>query len=107
MTLPELPKIRKKKEADITPHVLLWFKKNYPRSAAIEIKYGKNKLEEHQVTALAQVAKGSFTYKIPDMGRMNPFDGFLLKDADACLVTCEGRTCLVEVNKTHTFSIKV
>jgi len=107
MTLPDLPRTLKKREADITPHVLAWFKKNYPRSCAIEIKYGKNKLEDHQVTALAQVAKGSFTYKIPDMGRKNPFDGFLLKDADAVVVTCEKRTCDVEVNKTHTFTIKV
>jgi hypothetical protein len=107
MTLPDLPRTLKKREADITPHVLTWFRKNYPRSCAIEIKYGKNKLEEHQKTALAQVAKGVFAHKIADTGRKNPFDAFLLKNADAIVVTCEKRNCLVEVNQTHSFTIKV
>lgn len=110
MTLPELPKILKKREANITPDVLRWFKDNYPHSCAIEIKYGKNKLEDHQKTALAQVAGGCFSYKIADTGRRNPFDGFLLKNAYACVVTCEGRMCHVECtnNKNQdTFEIKV
>ncbi len=110
MTLPELPKIKKKREANITPDVLRWFRNNYPHSCAIEIKYGKNTLEEHQKTALAQVQAGAFTFKIPDTGRRNPFDGFLLRDAYACVVICEGRTCNVECTnkkKTDTFEIRV
>lgn len=110
MTLPELPRVLKKREANITPDVLRWFKENYQHSCAIEIKYGKNKLETHQKTALAQVASGCFSYKIPDMGNRICFDAFLLKDAYACVVTCEGRTCQVECTnnkQTDTFEIRV
>lgn len=101
---PALPTKRKHKEADVTPAVLAWFEKHYPRSCAIEIKYGKNILLEHQITALTRVKKGSFSYKIPDMGRKNPFDAVYLKNADAIVVRCENKKCTAVVNDVQTFS---
>ena len=93
MRLPELPKKRAHKEADITPLVFDWFEKNWKNSAAIEIKVGKNKLKPHQEIALRMVAKSTFSYKIPDMGRVICFDGFLLKNADSFIVTCNDGIC--------------
>ena len=92
--LPELPQKRKHREADVTPEVLLWFEKNYPRTVALEIKVDKNKLLPHQKIALQQVEFGVFKYKLPDMGRKNPFDGFVMKNADAFVVVCEKRKCI-------------
>ncbi len=91
--LPILPKARKHKEADITPLVKEWFVKNYPRSVALEIKVKGGRLKPHQAVALQQVQDGVFSFKIPDMGRLNPFDVFVLKDADAFEVWCDGNMC--------------
>lgn len=91
--LPNLPKKYNRKEAEITPLVKRWFEDNYHKSVALEVKVGKNKTLSHQDTALNKVAQGCFGYKIPDMGRKVPFDIFILKDADAFVVTCNGREC--------------
>ena len=94
--LPNLPRKLNKREAKVTPLVIAWFKENYPKSVALEIKVGKNKLLPHQKIALEQVQEGEFAWKIPDMGKRNPFDAFILKDADAFVVVCEGRDCKAE-----------
>lgn len=108
MTLPSLPKIYKRKEAKITPKVFAWLEKNYPHSCAVEVKIKGSELKPHQKIALSQVDKGNFSYKIPDMGRSNPFDGFVLKNADALVVVCEGRKCQVEdVGGNYLFAFKV
>ena len=95
MKLPDLPRQLNKREAEVTPRVINWFEKNYPRSVAVEIKVGKNKTKSHQDLALKEVQDGVFSYKIPDLGRKNPFDFFTLKNADAFVVTCnlEEREC--------------
>jgi len=91
MDLPVLPKKRNMTEARITPRVIKWFKDNYPRSCALEIKVKPNIILDHQDTALHQVCNGVFSYKIPDVGRSKkPFDAVVLKgDADGILVTCD------------------
>lgn len=91
--LPELPKKYKRREAKVDGLVMAWFKKNYPESVAVEVKVGKNKILPHQDAALSEVDRGVFVYKIPDMGRRNPFDGFVLKNAKAFVVTCDGMKC--------------
>lgn len=114
MEFPDLPKKRNNTEARITPKVIKWFKENYPRSCALEIKVKPNKVLPHQDTALHQVSTGVFAYKIPDEGRAKkPFDAFLLNDADGILVTCDKEknrwSCLCEVygsNKSP-FTIKL
>lgn len=75
---------------------MAWFKRNWPNSCAIEVKIRRGVAKEHQIKALQEVSRGVFGYKIPDMGRRNPFDSFILKNADAFLVICEGYTCEVE-----------
>ncbi len=100
MSLPKLPRILKKKEADITPRVIKWFEENWPNSVALEIKVGKNKILPHQEIALNQVTKGLFSYKIPDTGRRNPFDAFVLKKADAFVIFCDGNKCLASQFKS-------
>lgn len=93
MTLPKLPRVLKKKEADISPCVFKWFEQNYPKSVAIEIKVKGGRTKPHQTIALKQVDAGVFSHKMPDMGRRNPFDGFMLKNADAYVVTCDKGIC--------------
>jgi len=91
--LPPLNKLYKRSEAKIDTPVLEWFANNYPYSVAIEVKVGKGKLLPHQELALNEVQDGEFYYKIPDMGRKNPFDGFVLKGAHAFKVVCTGKNC--------------
>ena len=101
MNLPELPKLRKHKEADITPSVMAWFIDNYPRDYAVEVKIKGGRIKKHQPVALKQVHEGKFDYKLPDRGARNPFDFIGLKQADALLVICDGRLC-----KAYTYDNK-
>jgi len=103
--LPTLPKKRRHKEADISSDVFNWFLKNYPKSVALEIKIKGNKAKPHQIIALKQVQDGKFYYKFPDMGRRNPFDGIVLKNTDAFVVTCDGRICEAVGRKTFNFKL--
>ncbi len=107
MELPDLPKKKKRREADITPLVLRWFEDNYHKSCAIEIKVGKNKILPHQLAALAQVHGGTFSHKLPDMGNRNPFDAFLLINAKALLVTCQGMECVAVEPDGKSFEFKI
>lgn len=91
--MTRLPKKRARKEADVTPRVVKWFRENYANSVALEIKVGKNRALPHQRAALCAVQDGMFSYKIPDQGARNPFDAFVLYNADAFLVTCIGNKC--------------
>ncbi len=104
--LPELPKQYKRKEAKIDGLVLEWFLDNYPDDVAIEVKLKGNKLLPHQELALNQVKIGKFSYKIPDMGRKNPFDGIVLKKAKAFVVVCDGMTCIA-TSGDENFTIKL
>lgn len=108
MQLPNLPKKQNRKEAKIDGPVIKWFEDNWPRSCAIEVKVKGGKLKPHQLLALVEVQRGSFSFKIPDMGRKNPFDGFVLKNADAFVVECDGRICEARNtsdNTTFTFEV--
>ncbi len=91
--LPELPKIRKRKEADITPFVMDWFFNNYPHDVAVEVKIKGGRLKKHQPVALEQVAYGVFKHKLKDFGGRNPFDFIVLKKAHAFIVIADGRHC--------------
>lgn len=93
MELPPLTKQYKREESKIDGPVLEWFLKNYPYSFALEIKTKNGKLLPHQMLALEEVQNGSFGWKIPDLGRRNPFDCFGLKGAHAFKVVCDGRKC--------------
>lgn len=77
--MDDLPRKLKKKEASKTPAVMKWFLENYPHDVSVEVKVGKNKIKEHQEAALEQIRRGKFAYKIPDMGRRNPFDFMVFK----------------------------
>ena len=106
--LPDLPKQYKRKEAKIDSKVIKWFEDNYPYSVALEIKIKNGKLKPHQEIALKQVQDNTFSYKIPDMGRRNPFDGFVLKNADAFVVTCDSNACeAVRIDKVKKFNFKI
>jgi 1,4-alpha-glucan branching enzyme len=86
--MEDLPRKLKKKEASKTPAIIEWFFLNYPYSVAVEVKMAKNKVKEHQQAALKQVKDGTFTYKLPDMGRRNPFDFVIFKgDVHAVIVS--------------------
>ena len=89
--LPDLNRKLKKREAEITPRVLDWFRKNYPFSCAIEIKATKkatipaSALLPHQLQSLLAVqSEAGLTHKISDIGRIRqPFDAFQLKNAQS------------------------
>jgi hypothetical protein len=89
----------------VTPLVIRWFEANWPRSAAVEVKVKGNKPLPHQEEALRQVRAGTFAWKIRDMGSRNPFDFFMLKGADAFVVTCDGRKCRAEGTSTFDFQV--
>ncbi len=98
--LPNLPKKRKHKEADITPAIAAWLLEYWPNDCVAEIKIKGQKPKPHQVIALRQVADGNFAYKLPDMGRKNPFDLVVLHKTDALVITCDGRECTIECLNT-------
>ncbi len=103
--LPTLPRKLKKREADITPRILAWFRENHEASCAIEIKatdtrsIPESALAPHQRAALLQAKKGTLVHKISDAGRMRvPFDAFMLTIVPAYVVaafTGKERTALV------------
>lgn len=93
--LPELPPIRRKREASVTPRVIEWFLKNIDHSVAIEVKATKSRsipasqLQPHQYTALLEASQPVGTgHKIADTGRRLPFDAFVLKNTPAYVVAC-------------------
>lgn len=102
-TLPVLPPTKKKREQDVTPHVLQWFREHYKGSCALEIKVSatnsipKSALQSHQEAALKQVASSGLAYKIADVGfSKKPFDAFFLSYTEAFVVACftQKRVCL-------------
>lgn len=103
-----LPKKKTRTEASLDTDVNAWFVKHWPRSYALEVKVKGNKALPHQEIALRQVAKGKFSYKIPDMGRRNPFDYVGLIGADSILCTVDGKqvTCVVNEVSEVSFTLK-
>ena len=102
-SLPDLPKKRNTREADLTPKVLKWFRENHVGSCAIEIKASAgtripaSALAPHQRLALEAAAKQGIVHKIADNKAKNPFDAFMLKGVPAYVVACftHHRVCLV------------
>jgi len=89
----ELPKKKERVEADLDMKVAKRVQAVHPHpNWALEVKLWKGKLEPHQKIALQQVEDGKFLYKIPDMGKRNPFDYVCLGDADAIV-------CVIQENK--------
>ena len=91
--MEKLPRKLNKREAKIDSKVLKWFELYHDKSSAVEVKIKGNKLKPHQEVALNQVQAGAFSYKMPDTGVRLPFDGFVLKNAEAWVVTCDGNEC--------------
>lgn len=98
-----------KREADVTGAVVDKVKKIYGhRCFALEVKMKGGKFYDHQKKALRQVEDGKFTYKIPDMGKRNPFDVIHLGDAEAIYCVVDGKNVVCEVNggvMKHNFRI--
>jgi len=106
-----LPKKYNRKEAKYDSLVAAHLHKVWPRPFALEVKVDKGKLKPHQEAALTQVSKNKFKpYKIPDMGRRNPFDYVGLRNADPLVCTVNTDTRKVHCyiyNGTHEFEFKV
>ncbi len=99
--LPELPRVIRKREADITPRVLKAVSRVLSGSWAIEIKVSRTNsippsaVQEHQLLALKAVSHGGLTHKISDEARRRqPFDAFCVR-GDAFVVACftKNHTC--------------
>lgn len=103
--LPDLPKKYDRKESKVDDKVANWFLLNYEEDVTIEVKIKGNKVLEHQENALIKVKEGKFKYKIPDMGKRNPFDYIVLKKAIPFVVTCDGNKCIA-INKKFKEIIK-
>lgn len=94
ISLPELPRTKRTREANITPKVLEYFRENYPYPCAIEIKVSprkyisENALLPHQKLALlAASSPQGLVHKLSDEAmRRQPFDAFLLKNTHAYVV---------------------
>lgn len=97
--LPDLPKKHNRREAEVDSLVADKLRKKHAhRNFALEVKMKGGRLKPHQITALKQVENGKFLYKIPDMGRRNPFDIIYLGDADAIVCVVDGRNVKCDVN---------
>lgn len=95
----KLPKKVNRAEAKVNTKVAQKLRQKHPhRNFALEVKMKGGRLKPHQVKALKQVEDGKFLYKIPDMGRINPFDIIFLGDADAIVCVVDGREVKCEVN---------
>ena len=110
MKLPDLPRKNKRIEADLDHKVAKRVSDIHPHpNWGLEVKLWSGKLKDHQKKALKQVENGKFLYKIPDMGKRNPFDYIKLGDADAivCVIqeNCRDVTCTV--NETYEFKIRI
>jgi len=96
MNLPDLPRVLKKREADITPRVLAWFRDNYPDCVALEIKVTNkgtiepSRLKDHQRAALIAAGSSSgIIHKLTDASRTRqPFDAFMIKNRQSFVVAC-------------------
>lgn len=92
MTLPNLPKVLNKREANWTTTVFRKWCEEKGITAVFEIKYTKkdyiafSDVKDHQKQALLKVRYGAFVYKIPDMGERAPFDLFSFNKAPAYVV---------------------
>ncbi len=93
--LPALPRKLKKREANVTPTILQYFREHFDDCAAIEIKAtDKNTipasaLAPHQEAALRAASKGGkgLCYKISDAAHIRlPFDAFMLKGVRAFVI---------------------
>ena len=106
----ELPKKKERAEADLDSKVAERVKAVHSHpNWALEVKLWNGKLKPHQVTALKQVENGKFLYKIPDMGKRNPFDYISLGDADAivCVIQENKRDVKCVVNDNYEFNIRI
>lgn len=108
-----LPRKLNKREANITPRVIRWFEKHYPKSCVVEVKIKGNTPAAHQEVTLHKTSRGLFSFKMPDWGGRNPADFFMVKGGDGVLATCEktGRkwvcSCEVYGSNKEPFSIEV
>jgi hypothetical protein len=110
MKLPELPKKYKRIEADVDSKVAEKVAKIHAhRNWALEVKIKGGRLTKNQMTKLKQVENGTMKpYKIPDMGKENPFDFFFLGDADAIVCVVDGKNVSCEVNSgVFKFNFKI
>lgn len=95
----DLPKKHNRAEAAVDGKVAEKLRKKHPhRNFALEVKMKGGRLKAHQKKALQQVEDGEFLYKIPDMGRRNPFDVIYLGDADAIVCVVDGKQVKCDVN---------
>lgn len=94
-----LPKKVKRTEAGIDGEVAEKLRRLHAhKNWALEVKMKGGKFLDHQKAALKQVENGKFLYKLPDMGKRNPFDYVFLGDADAIYCVVDGRRVACQVN---------
>lgn len=99
MTLPELPKKLKRREAEIQyPVAKKVMQLHKHKNWLLEVKVKGGRQKKHQKVAQKQVENGTFLYKFADMGREVPGDYIHLGDADYILCTEDNRKVTCEVN---------
>lgn len=104
----ELPKKRKRIEASVDDKVALYLWKHHPRSFGLEVKIKGGVLLDHQKKALRQVTNDTFRpFKIPDMGRRNPFDYLCVKHGDGIKCVVDGKQVRCTVNESYTLEFKI
>ena len=108
--LPNLPRKLHKREADITPKILAWFRKNHKQSCAIEIKAStgdtipRSALAPHQRAALLAAMGQGITHKLSDEARRRqPFDAFMLAGVEAYVVCAFTKRGIALVMPVHWF----
>jgi hypothetical protein len=87
LALPELKPITNNLEAEVTPFIMEWFLRNWPKDVIGEVKIKGNYPKPHQKAVLKEVVAGEFSYKFPDGRSRTPGDFVTLVVADAFVIT--------------------
>ena len=89
MSLPPLPRVLKKVEADRTAEIMKMMLRTHG-TCFVEVKRRGRKVLPHQMVSLKSAAGDTGMYwKIRDDGGIQPFDGFCARNALAFVVWIE------------------
>lgn len=89
--MPPLPRILKKREADITTRrVEAFLRRNYPYSfLCFEVKIRGKKVKSHQLSSLKKAQRTGYYKKFRDDGSKQDFDGIWMPDPKSIIIWIE------------------
>lgn len=91
MSLPPLPRVLRKREADITTRrVSSFIKEKFPnQDICFEVKVRGRKVEEHQMYELKKAQESGYYKKFKDDGSRQDFDGIWMPHPVSIIIWIE------------------